>query len=208
MLIVKDLVCQFEGGKTIEYPDWQVEKDGRALILGASGSGKTTLLHLLSGLKKPGSGSVSINDTYLNRLSTTRLDQFRGQNIGLVFQKPHLIAALTVEENIHLAGYLGGKKLSNERVSQLLESLQVSELAQRKIHQISQGQAQRVAISRAVANDPKVIFADEPTASLDDDSCHSVISLLNQQAKENGAMLIVATHDQRVKSEFSNHLKL
>ncbi len=141
-------------------------------------------------------------------MSQSKLDQFRGQNIGLVFQKPHLIHALSVFENVLLATFLGKKKERKNAIQELLNNLGIDDLADRRIHEISQGQAQRVAIARALINKPKVIFGDEPTASLDDASCEQVVKLLQNQAAENGATLVLATHDQRVKSHFSNKLTL
>lgn len=208
MLVAKNLSYHFSKDKELNFPDWKVEDGGHALILGRSGSGKTTLLHLLSGLLKPTQGNVQINDTELASLSTAALDQFRGAHFGFVFQKPHLIAALTVEENIRLASFLGKETIEQDSVRQLLEELNIADLAHRKIHEISQGQAQRVAIARAVVNQPDVIFGDEPTASLDDQSCTAVVDLLKKQATACNAMLILATHDQRVKDEFSNRLIL
>jgi ABC-type lipoprotein export system ATPase subunit len=203
-----NLQYRFNTDVCLNYPDWHVASGEHGLILGASGSGKTTLLHLVSGLLRPTSGSISIEGIEINQLSNTALDQFRGQNIGLVFQRPHLISALSVKENIRLAIFLGRKKERDERILDLLNVLGLSDLANRKIHEISQGQAQRVAIARALINQPKVIFGDEPTASLDDRSCDQVVTLLQEQALQSGATLILATHDQRVKSHFSNKLEL
>jgi ABC-type lipoprotein export system ATPase subunit len=126
----------------------------------------------------------------------------------LIFQKPHLVSALTVKENLTLSQYLGKKKLDNNRVEEVLNQLGVLDLKNRRIHQISQGQAQRVSIARAVLNSPKLLLADEPTASLDDENCEKVIRLLKSQAEMHGSTLIIATHDHRVKSEFENRLEL
>jgi len=208
VLTTKKLQYNYSDGHKLSFPDWQVKEGGHALILGPSGSGKTTLLHLLSGLLRPSSGEVHINQTDLQQLSTSELDKYRGAHIGFVFQKPHLIDSLTVQENIQLAGFLGKKNPESATIGKLLEDLNISHLANRKIHQISQGQAQRVAIARAVVNQPDVIFGDEPTASLDDESCEAVTRLLKHQAESCNAMLIIATHDHRVKNEFQNQLTL
>lgn len=207
-MITKKLSYSYSDGTTLTFPDWEVAPGGHALILGPSGCGKTTLLHLLSGLLRPLAGSISIGDTELSALSPSALDRFRGGHMGFVFQKPHLISSLTVKENIQLASYLGKKRTADAEIRRVLDDLQIAGLAHRKIHQISQGQAQRVAIARAVINRPEVLFGDEPTASLDDESCHAVINLLKHQAELCNAMLIIATHDQRVKNEFPNQLTL
>lgn len=208
MITVTNLSYQHSSGPVIRYPDWEVKKNDHALVLGASGSGKTTFLHLLGGLLRPATGAVTIERTEIHRLSAGKLDRFRGANFGFVFQNPHLLKSLTVKENIRLALYLGRRKQADDQIRNVLSELGIAELADRKIHEISQGQAQRVAIARAVINEPKVIFGDEPTASLDDESCAAVINLLQAEAKRHHATLVIATHDQRVKSQFQNQLTL
>ena len=202
MLNIKALKHSYDDQSKINYPDWKVSKGHHAIILGSSGCGKTTLLHLIGGLMKPNEGTLEVAGENLSNKSDSKLDRFRGENIGIVFQKPHLVRSLTVKENIVLSQYLGKKKTDNERVNQVLSQLGIQDLANRKVHQISQGQAQRVSIARAVINSPKLLLADEPTASLDDENCKKVIDLLKSQAEETGATLIVATHDHRVKNEF------
>lgn len=207
MIQIKNLLHSF-GTTSIEYPDWEVDKGKHAMILGNSGCGKTTLLHLLGGLMKPSRGSVSILGQDISNKSNAQLDRFRGESIGLIFQKPHLVSSLSVKENLTLSQFLGKKKLNAKRVDEVLNELGVLELSRRKIHQISQGQAQRVSIARAVLNGPKLLLADEPTASLDDDNCERVVNLLKSQAEKNNSTLIIATHDHRVKSKFENRLEL
>ncbi|MEP1035219.1 ABC transporter ATP-binding protein [Ekhidna sp.] len=208
MLNIKALRHSYDGQMTITYPDWTVEKGNHAIILGNSGSGKTTLLHLIGGLMAPKEGILKVAGEDLSAKSNAKLDRFRGENIGIVFQKPHLVRSLTVKENLYLSQYLSHKQTDSKRVDEVLSRLGIEELANRKVHQISQGQAQRVSIARAVINSPKLLLADEPTASLDDDNCKKVIDLLKSQAEETGATLIVATHDHRVKNEFKNQLAL
>ena len=207
MLELKNLKFSY-GEIPIQYPDWTVESCGQALILGTSGSGKTTLLHLICGLLTPADGSVIINEQSLADFSQRKLDQFRGKNIGIVFQRPHLVKSLSVLENLRLAVQLSGKKVEKSKYDHVLSSLGIEELRSRKIHQLSEGQAQRASIARAVIHDPVLLVADEPTASLDDLNCELVLNLLKNQAKEHNSMLIVATHDQRIKSAFSNQLEL
>ncbi|WP_258103770.1 ABC transporter ATP-binding protein [Marinoscillum sp. MHG1-6] len=208
MIQIAGLSHCFSDNVVISYPDWQVADGEHSLILGASGSGKTTLLHLMSGLLKPTNGSVIFDTQEINQLSPSRMDKFRGAHVGLIFQKPHLIAALTVKENIKLSTFLGKKPEHNRHIEEMLDSLGLIELAHRKVHQLSQGQAQRVAIARALINHPKFVFGDEPTASLDDESCMKVVELLKRQSDQHGATLVIATHDQRVKNHFSNKLEL
>ena len=208
MISVKDLLHTFDDGTSLKFPNWEIGGGQHSLILGASGCGKTTFLHLLSGLLKIQQGKIAINGEDLSAFSTAQLDHFRGQHIGFVFQKPHLIHALTVYENILLAPFFGRKKDSAKRAKHLMEELGILSLKNKAVSQISQGQAQRVAIARAVVNEPNVIFGDEPTASLDDSSCNTVIRLLKNQAEQCSATLVIATHDSRVKSEFQNQIEL
>jgi putative ABC transport system ATP-binding protein len=178
------------------------------MILGKSGSGKTTLLHILGGLLNPMQGKVMIGETDLYQLSETKRDKYRGQHIGLVFQRAHLISALSVEDNLLLAQYFSGTKQDKARIAEVLKSLNLGEKSQSKVKALSQGEQQRVTIARALLNHPKLLLADEPTASLDDDNALAVVTLLKQQAEMNNASLIIATHDQRVKNEFDVQLNL
>lgn len=201
-------VKQIFGSTTLNYPDWEVETGEHALILGNSGSGKTTLLHIVSGLLRATEGKVEMNERIISDMSSSKLDKFRGQNVGFVFQKPHLIKAISVKENIQLAGKFSRKSVNQNRIDHILEVLDISPLKNRKVHELSEGQAQRVSIARAVIHEPRLLAADEPTASLDNENCERVISLLKAQAQRCNATLIIATHDQRVKDQFSNRLEL
>ena len=210
MLIVTNLKYSYTNTEQnfISYPNWEIERGNHGIILGNSGCGKTTLLHLIGGLMIPKGGKIEVAGHNLSEKSNAKLTQFRGENIGIIFQKPHLVYSLSVQENLVLAQYLARKKQDHKRVIDVLESLGIKSLAKRKINQISQGQAQRVAIARAVINFPKLLLADEPTANLDDENCQKAIEVLKLQAKKTGATLIVATHDYRVKNQFKNKLSL
>ena len=144
----------------------------------------------------------------IHSLTESALDRFRGQHIGFIFQRNHLISALTVEENLLMAPFLAGHPQSKSRVSEVLDQLGISDKKNARIRELSQGQAQRVAIARAVMNKPSLILADEPTSALDDSSCQKVSQLLLQAAAQNESTLIIATHDHRLKTVISHQLKL
>ncbi len=208
MIHIANLSFSYDSQSTLRFPDVEVRKGENILLLGESGSGKTTLLHLMGGLLRQYSGSVKVDETELSTLSESALDKFRGQKIGFIFQKNHLISALSVEKNLAMAPYLAGLPIHQERIEQVLESLGLAEKRKSKVTELSQGQTQRVAIARAVLNKPSIIFADEPTSALDDQNCNKVIDLLLNVAAQNQSTLIVATHDQRLKEKISNQLKL
>jgi len=192
----------------MRFPDFVLRPGEHGLLLGQSGSGKTTLLHLLGGLLRGYSGSIVVDGTELASLSEAALDRFRGRHMGFVFQKNHLITALTVEKNLMLAPYLSGSLAEPGRISEVLSGLGLAEKRGSKVTALSHGQAQRVAIARAVLNKPSILFADEPTSALDDTNCERVIRLLLEVATENGSTLLVATHDQRVKDQIQKQIIL
>ena len=208
MLKSTDLGFAYSPEVGFDFPDIHCESGETLLILGESGTGKTTLLHLLSGLLKPTKGNIYIGDTDITQLNTKELDFFRGQLIGLIFQVSHFVSALSVRENLMLAPYLAGLRPEQERAERLLSQLNLDGKAKRKTYQLSQGQQQRVAIARALMNKPELILADEPTSSLDDTNCYAVAELLEEQAKEANAALVIVTHDQRLKEKFSNQISL
>jgi putative ABC transport system ATP-binding protein len=204
MIKVTNLKHHYDAAPPMDFKDWDINDSSRWLLTGNSGSGKTTLIHMLSGILRPVNGQVFINGTALYALKNKKLDQFRGQHIGLVFQRPHLIRSLSVQENLILAQHFAGLPTNNQRIAAVLESLGIGEKSRSLPDQLSHGQLQRASIARAVVNRPILLIADEPTSSLDDGNAKSALDLLCLQAKENTSTLIVATHDQRVKAEFTN----
>ena len=178
------------------------------LVLGSSGSGKTTLLNLLAGLLRPSEGDIEVGGQSLGRLEGAALDRWRGRTVGVVPQKLHLVSSLSVLQNLLLAPYLAGLPSDKSHALSLLEELNLEGKTSARPHQLSHGQAQRVAIARAVMNRPKLLLADEPTSNLDDANCAAALSILEQQARECGATLVVATHDRRARERFSNRLEL
>src|SRR5690554_3469589 len=205
MLHTQHIKFQYHASGEFAIEDLLLAPGDELLLLGKSGSGKTTILNILGGLLPPDQGEVVIDGISLYKLKGAALDKFRGGNIGIVFQKPHLLKPLSVEENIRLANFFVGEKATN-KVDALLEELGMADKKKAKISTLSEGEAQRVSIARALANTPKIILADEPTASLDDENAQSVIRLLQTQARKLNAVLIIVTHDQRVKEHIACHI--
>lgn len=208
MLETRQLQFSYDSKRTIHFPDITCGRGEQWLLLGQSGSGKTTLLHLLGGLLSSQQGSIKINDKDISILRGAALDHFRGQNIGIIFQTPHFVRALTVEENLLLAQQLAGNKRDKSLVHSFLQKLNLSHKLKSRPDELSVGEAQRVNIIRALINKPSVILADEPTSALDDHNTTEVIQLLETQAKEVNATLLIVTHDGRLKNYFNNQIKL
>ncbi len=208
MLHTKGLQYQFKGSQTLSFPDIHCEKGDNLLILGQSGCGKTTLLNLLAGLLTAQRGEININGQVINALSSRQLDQFRGKNIGIVFQKPHFVQAITVLENVMLASKLVKSGATKQRALYLLQKLGISHKAGSYPKALSSGEQQRASIARALLNRPALLLADEPSSALDDFHCEQVICLLQDAALEDGATLVVVTHDQRIKDIFPKTIQL
>jgi putative ABC transport system ATP-binding protein len=208
MVAISNLSFAHPGSPLLSFADWGVGESETCLILGNSGSGKTTLLHLIAGFLRPASGAIHIAGVEMTALRNSALDQFRGKTLGFVFQKPHLIQALNVMDNLLLSQRLAGLHPDSAAVRQVLDSLGIGDKSTAPIHTLSQGQAQRVTIARAVLHRPRVILADEPTSSLDDTSASQVFDLLSEQARIHGAALIIATHDQRLKEKVNIRIQL
>lgn len=208
MISTHSLKYAYPGGKTIDFPDFTCAEKNVMLVLGTSGVGKTTLLHLLGGILTTQQGIIDINGTELNKLSGSELDQFRGKNIGIVFQQNHFVHSINVLENVMLAQSLSGVRSDKSAALSLLNRLNIGDKATKNIKSLSQGEKQRVAIARALINSPRLILADEPTSALDDDNCDEVLTLLEEQAKAAGSALIVVTHDTRLKDKIDHRIIL
>lgn len=208
MLRTENLTYKYPSVKPIFYPDLSCPSGGSLLILGQSGVGKSTLLHLLGGLMKPTAGNIIINDVDLHTLGSSTLDTFRGQNIGIIFQKANYISALTVGENLSLTRKLANLPKDKKRILTVLERLAIPHKLNVNPGELSQGELQRFMIARAVISEPDIILADEPTSALDDENCFRVIDLLKDIAKKDQSSLIIVTHDARIKDEFPNTVTL
>lgn len=208
MLEAKGLTFSYADGRGFSFPDLRCEPGAHWLVLGESGSGKTTFLHLLAGLRTPTAGSVMLDGTDLHRLPQGQVDRFRGSHIGLVFQTPHFLQALTLRQNLVLAQRLAGKPADPAAADALLARLGLAHRADALPRHCSQGEQQRASIGRAVINSPAVVLADEPTSALDDRHCTEVIALLEEYSGSCGAALVIVTHDQRLKGRSFQTLTL
>jgi ABC-type lipoprotein export system ATPase subunit len=170
----------------------------KVLIQGPSGKGKTTLLHLMAGLLLPTEGEVTIDGRDLARLSEAERSRFRRDNMGIIFQKLNLISHLTARENILLG--MGTKESRPELAEDALQRVKLTDSADVLAQNLSLGQQQRVAVARILTQSPKVVLADEPTSSLDDENAEAVMKSLFGLAK--GTTIIVVSHDHRIRERF------
>lgn len=189
---------KYPAGPALAFDDLRVPQGATLLLRGNSGSGKSTWLALVAGLLTATSGEVAVAGQPLSQLSRRARDLFRARHIGFLPQKLHLSDALNVEGNLALAFYAAGMPYDKGTIYRALGSLDVAEYGHRKPSALSGGQAQRVALARTILMEPKVILADEPTASLDDEAAASGMRLLQDCAFQCNATLVIATHDQRV----------
>jgi putative ABC transport system ATP-binding protein len=199
MLKVENLVAGYRGRALARLPALSVAPGRTALLLGPSGSGKTTLLLAIAGLAETISGVVEVDGVDVSTLGAPAKDRFRARSIGLVFQDLHLIAGLSALDNVLLAPFAAGVPQSKVRAVELLQELGLANRVHSAAETLSRGESQRAAIARAMLLRPKLILADEPTASLDDIACARVAELLARAASETGAALVIATHDLRLR---------
>ncbi|MCD6173250.1 MAG: ABC transporter ATP-binding protein [Sulfurimonas sp.] len=188
LTVIKDLNLEINYGEFIA-------------IVGPSGSGKSTVLNLLGCLDKPTEGKILIDGTDITKLSSTELANFRGKNIGFIFQSFNLIPVLSVYENIEYPLIMIQnlpQKERDERIMKLLQEVDMLDQKDKFPDQLSGGQRQRVAIARALVTKPKIVFADEPTANLDTQTSNQIITLMRNIQKEFNTTFIFATHDEKI----------
>ncbi len=208
MLTLKNLKAGYNGKTVVDIPDFTLRAGERSLLLGRSGSGKTTLLYAIAGLLTPLSGDIRLDAVSLPSLSAAERDRYRGRHIGIIYQTLHMVAALTVLQNLLLVQYSAGLTQNASKAEALLEKVGLADHRHKKPAELSQGQQQRVAIVRAAMTEPALILADEPTSALDDVATEAVMRLLLDTVSATNACLIVATHDARIKPHFPHTLTL
>lgn len=177
-------------------------------IVGPSGSGKTTLLGLCAGLDRVTEGFIAINDEYINDKTEDQLAQLRNEHIGFIFQNFQLIPTLTALENVMVPLELRGEKNIKTRSAELLKRVGLGQRMDHYPSQLSGGEQQRVAIARAFSNSPKILFADEPTGNLDEETSDAIESLLFEINKEKGTTLVMVTHDLELARKTDHIIRL
>lgn len=180
--------------------DLNVEKGEIISIVGKSGAGKSTLLHILGTLDLPDEGNLSLNDTEVSGLSQKELARFRNKNIGFIFQFHHLLNEFTAEENVAIPAFISGapKQKSLNRAKELLDYLGLAERISHKPNEMSGGEQQRVAVARALMNEPSVVFADEPTGNLDKATSNDLHNLLLKLRDEMNQTFVIVTHNEEL----------
>lgn len=184
--------------RALDDISFTVEKGEFTAIIGRSGSGKSTLLHLIGGVDFPTSGKVIIDGTDIYKLNETKLAIFRRRQIGLIYQFYNLIPVLNVKENLSLPLLLDGRKVDENRLSNIIKMLGLQKRINHLPNQLSGGQQQRVSIGRALINHPALVLADEPTGNLDRKNSHEIIELLKMSNREFNQTLILITHDESI----------
>ena len=209
MLICENLSFSIDGHKLFSNIDFNIKKEKDLLITGPSGIGKTTLLSVLCGLQIPSEGSIRYNDISLYSLSENKIDEFRGKQLGIVFQNFNLINAFTIKQNLQIANTAEGSQ-DTDHLYDLLERVGLADKSHIKVSNLSIGEKQRVAVARAFIGQPKWIFCDEPTSSLDDKNTDIITNLIKEESLRHKASLILITHDKRVQSilNFNEVLRL
>lgn len=188
-----------------------VPQESSTALVGPSGSGKTTLLGLIAGTLRADSGSISVNDHAITRFNDAELGRFRIGNIGQVFQAFELLSYLTVTENVMVPWYISGngrKADIRERAAELLCGVGLESKLSAMPEELSQGEQQRVAVCRAMLNNPPVLLADEPTGNLDQGNKQIVVDLLVEQARQNNSTLLMVTHDESLLASFESVLDM
>ena len=190
----------------LAVPDFELARDEHCALIGPSGVGKTTLLHVLAGILRPTSGSVTLDGEVLYP-ATDHDDRWRASRIGVIPQLLHLLPSLSALDNVRLAQYFVGNAESGTARA-LLKDLGLQARLNARPEKLSVGEQQRVAIARAIVNKPRLLLADEPTSSLDDSNSERAVELLFEAARMTGALLVVATHDARIRERFARQVHL
>jgi len=206
-LDIRDLGHAYSGRPILSAFNLAVPVGSHTVLLGPSGSGKTTLINLVTGLLTPDAGTIMVGGEHMTGSAAAR-DDLRRRRIGIIFQTLRLVAALSVVDNLRLAQRLSGQRRDDTIIDHLLDGVGLSHRRQANPRQLSQGEAQRAAIARALVGKPDILIADEPTSALDDLNAKKVAEMLIRTSNARGSTLLIATHDARLKAHFEQAVTL
>lgn len=193
-----------EKNEVLKGFDLQITDGEFTVILGASGSGKSTFLNCLSGLERVDDGSIKYNDVDITELSDTALTKFRKDNIGFIFQQYYLLPNMTVEKNVRM----GADLAKNQEYEEIIKAVGLEEKAKKYPSELSGGEQQRVSVARALAKKPKVLFLDEPTGALDEETGRQVLDYICKLHKEYGFTIVMVTHNQNIAEMANTVIKM
>lgn len=211
-LIARDLTKEYRSGEhrltVLHEVSFSIPQGAFVAVVGPSGSGKTTLLGLLAGLDTPSGGQVLLDDADLTAMSEDERARLRGEKVGFVFQSFQLISTLTALENVQVPLELRGESGAEERARELLTRVGLGDRLGHFPTQLSGGEQQRVAVARAFANAPRILFADEPTGNLDSDTGLHIIELIESLNRESGTTVVLVTHDAALAGRAQRIIRL
>jgi putative ABC transport system ATP-binding protein len=187
----------------LDIPWFELGPGEQMVLVGPSGCGKTTLLHVIAGISRPDSGHVKVNGWDITLMSEAEVDRFRAETIGYVFQTFNLLPGFTALENVMLGMRFGRGRVDRNRAKYLLERVGLGHRLHHKPTALSVGEQQRVSVARALANRPKLILADEPTANVDAGHQQQIVELLRETCQEEKVALLIVTHNMEVARQFS-----
>ena len=207
MLVIENIkksYAQPDGQRVhiLDVPAFKIDAGEQVVLIGPSGCGKSTLLHTIAGITKPDSGKVILDKVELTRFSEAARDRIRADKLGYVFQTFNLLAGFSALENVMLGMTFASKKLSPQRARKLLDRVGLSHRLHNKPGALSVGEQQRVAVARALANQPKLLLADEPTANVDPRNQQQIVDLICQTCEEEKIALLMVTHSMEVANQF------
>ncbi|KTF20593.1 ABC transporter ATP-binding protein [Streptococcus gordonii] len=194
MIELKGVRKSYGANEVLKGVDLGIEEQDYLVILGASGSGKSTLLNILSGLEKPDQGEVLYDGENIASLNESKLTKFRKDHIAFIFQQYYLLQELTVEQNVKMGAHLA----KNKDYLPIIDAMGLKEKLHQYPSELSGGEQQRIAIARALAKKPKVLFLDEPTGALDEATGRQILSYIAQMKKELGFTLVMVTHNEHI----------
>lgn len=198
LLVAKDIWKQYGTVPVLKGVSMELSRGELVSIIGPSGAGKSTLLYIVSSLEKADKGQILFDNQSIDQMDNQALAQFRNTKIGFVFQFHHLLPEFTSIENVSIPGWIGqqNKNIVAKRAIELLDFLGLADKQDKKPHQLSGGEQQRVAVARALINNPALIFADEPTGNLDSENAHAMHALFLQLKKEMNQSFLIVTHNE------------